>query len=234
MMFEAKDDEAEKPSLAKAWAYFEHVSLDRYLVNEKEEAERPQPRGWFARKYRRFFAGNRILRRAAPGQTDVKTRLFDPFNTPHSQLGNFGIAVGLYFSTVRIVGIICFIAGAINAYSMWYFSSDEYAPEEFRADLPFLLQGSAVCDYTSWVACPDCNCTDDPNDEKEGRCTVFNDTSTGQELTFALKNNCDATVWQVAATNYVSVIFILVSVVALGVYLQVEEIVFDEDQQTVC
>jgi hypothetical protein len=83
------DDTEEKPSLARGWAYFEHVALDRYIVTEEEELELKAPKGFFGRVYQRFFAGERELRRAAPGTKDVKTRLFDPFNTPHSQVRDF-------------------------------------------------------------------------------------------------------------------------------------------------
>jgi hypothetical protein len=121
---------------------------------------------------------------------------------------------------------------------MWYFASNNYMSEEARKDIPFLLQGSAVCTDTTWVYCPECNCTDDSTAFESrkrwetDRCTIVNDTDTGEEMTFALKNNCDAAVWQVAALNYTSIMFIMISIFLLGNYLARAEVEFDEDQQT--
>ena len=81
------DHDDDKPSLARAWAYFEHVALDRYIVGEEErQREQEISKSGLKRFYKRIFAGERELKRAPPGTRGVKTRLFDPFNTPHSQV----------------------------------------------------------------------------------------------------------------------------------------------------
>ena len=69
------------PSLEKAWAYFEHVALYRYIVPPKDKKMNV-----FARVYR-VLSGNTKLERAEPGENHDQTRLYHPIMTPHSQLG---------------------------------------------------------------------------------------------------------------------------------------------------
>lgn len=73
----------EKPSLAKAWAYFEHSTLQRYVVNPMED---DGPRNFFQRLYDGYINTNRVLTRAEPGTTSHMTRLYDPISTPHKQV----------------------------------------------------------------------------------------------------------------------------------------------------
>jgi hypothetical protein len=174
------------------------------------------------------------LEKAEPGDHDNITRLYSPIFTPHAQLGDFGLGIGLYFATLRAIAFITLVAGLISIYNMNYFASEEYMPKEFRDQIEsFLVQGSAICTDTSWVPCPTCNCSvGDAADEfgvlPADRCAV---DSTGN-LTFALRNNCDGTPWQLAAVNYATVIWMLISTVLLGIYLQRQEVAFDEDEQT--
>lgn len=51
-------------------------------------------------------------------------------------------------------------------------------------------------------------------------------------LTFALRNNCDGTPWQLAAVNYSTVMWLMLATFLLGFYLRRQEIAFDEDEQT--
>ena len=74
----------EKPSLAKAWAYFEHSTLQRYVVNPMDETD--GHRNFFQRLYDGYINTNRVLTRAEPGTTSHKTRLYDPISTPHKQV----------------------------------------------------------------------------------------------------------------------------------------------------
>ena len=68
------------PSLEKAWAYFEHVALYRYIVRPEEE------RNIFSRVHG-VLSGTAKLERAEPGENHDQTRLYHPIMTPHSQLG---------------------------------------------------------------------------------------------------------------------------------------------------
>ena len=76
----------EKPSLAKAWAYFEHSTLQRHVIDAGNEDE---PRGLIRRLYSGYIKADRVLPRAEPGTTSRKTRLYDPISTPHKQV-SFG------------------------------------------------------------------------------------------------------------------------------------------------
>jgi hypothetical protein len=80
----------EKPDLSRAWAYFEHVALDRYIVTEDDIGP---PKGIFDYIGRLFSSEEQQLKRADPGAHDTKTRLYDPILTPHSQVCQSGHAI---------------------------------------------------------------------------------------------------------------------------------------------
>jgi hypothetical protein len=164
------------------------------------------------------------------------------------QLGDFGLGLGLYFSTLRAITIITLILGLISVYNINYFASDDYLPFEYRHNLTLLTRGSAICTMTSWVPCPTCNCTE-PGEEtrQSGRTTLppnrcgtaidpaydpDSDSESMKNLTFALQNDCDATPWQLGAVNYATVILLLIATGFLGEYLRRQEVKFDEDEQT--
>jgi hypothetical protein len=77
---------------------FEHVTLPRHLVEPKA----PVKKNIVVRCVRKLFCkGGKELRRAEPGEREHPTKLYEPVFTPHKQLGDFGLGVGLYFSTLR-------------------------------------------------------------------------------------------------------------------------------------
>lgn len=76
---------------------------------------------------------------------------------------DFGLGIGLYFSTLRAITVITFLAGLVSIYNIMYFASDEYQPEEFTRNISTFERGSAICTNTAWVPCTDCKCVgDDP------------------------------------------------------------------------
>ena len=73
-----------KPSLEKAWTHFEHVSLYRYIVEEKPIQKK---KSWLMRAIRKFQKGDKKLEKAEPGENkDFKTKLYDPIFTPHAHV----------------------------------------------------------------------------------------------------------------------------------------------------
>ncbi len=138
------------PSLEKAWAYFEHVSLDRYILEDKPRIKKNICR----RIIRKFQKADKRLEKAEPGESDVKTALYSPIFTPHTQLGDFGLGIGLYFSTLRAIAIVTFVLGLVSVYNIHYFASDEYMPASFR-DLISNTRtvGSAICTNTREYDC---------------------------------------------------------------------------------
>jgi hypothetical protein len=73
----------EKPSLAKAWAYFEHVALDRHIVQPKTTTPTKNP---CVRIIHKFQKGDKKLEKAEPGHNSTKTSLYSPIFTPHTQV----------------------------------------------------------------------------------------------------------------------------------------------------
>jgi hypothetical protein len=87
---------SQKPSLEKAWAYFEHVALYRYIEEEKQKTKKHI----VTRIIRKFQKGDKKLEKAEPGEKDDKTLLYDPIFTPHAQvrwLRNEGVLQSMHF-----------------------------------------------------------------------------------------------------------------------------------------
>lgn len=135
------------PSLARAWAYFEHVTLPRYVVEVKPTAPK---KNLCVRMIRKCFCkASKKLDRAEPGENLIPTKLYSPIFTPLSQMGDFGLGIGLYFSTLRGLTIMTLLAGLINIPNFLYFSGDTYSLGQPDV-LPF-LKGSAICTNQIWV-----------------------------------------------------------------------------------
>eukprot|EP00804_Cyclotella_cryptica_P013285 CCRYP_018642-RA/>CCRYP_018642-RA protein AED:0.04 eAED:0.04 QI:382/1/1/1/1/1/4/1250/711 len=223
------------PNLEKSWAYFEHVTLYRYLLSPDETIDKGSKMSVLVEAFRKMFMkSNAKLERAEPGENDDPTRLYSPIFTPHSQLGDFGLGIGLYFSTLRAITLITFAAGLLSVYNIVYFASSEYQPPEFVHDISMLERGSAICTHTRWVPCVDCNCSDALQDPKFGtfpadRCAK---DANYPELTFVLHNECDGTPWQLAACSFAAMVLIVVSMFSLSDYLKRQEVQFDVDEQT--
>jgi hypothetical protein len=133
-----------KPSLEKAWAYFEHVALYRYLVPPGDQDKKKK--NIVVRMVRKFMKADKKLEKAEPGENGQPTRLYDPIFTPHKQLGDFGLGIGLYFSTLRAITFLTLVAGLISIYNILYFSSEDYLPLEYQESIS-TLQVSQV-DFT--------------------------------------------------------------------------------------
>jgi hypothetical protein len=99
----------ERPEIAKAWAYYEHVALARYVVPEEYRdgtlrREKLRTRSLPYRIFRQLCCkGRKKYTRAEPGEPHIPTVLYPPWLTPHAQLGDWGLGIGLYFSTLRAI-----------------------------------------------------------------------------------------------------------------------------------
>ena len=198
--------------IATAWSYFEHVTLPRYLCDEEA----------------RLIRG---MSKATPG-TLRETRLYPALCTPQEELGDFGIGIGLYFTTVRALAVIIFIAGIMNIPLMVYYGSETYNPVRHPGDR--LLSASAVCLNTYWVPCIDC--TELEWEESGDRWAKLvldeNDSSLNYPNYFVFKNACPPPGIDVALSSFASVLFILLAMVALDRYLNIAEVRYDENEQT--
>ncbi|CAJ1969146.1 unnamed protein product [Cylindrotheca closterium] len=205
------------PSLEKAWAYFEHFSLNRYISDDS--------------------AGIQNGKKSEPGHNQLNTKLYHPITTPHKDLGDFGLGVGLYFSILRYVSILTLICGLISIGNIRFFDSDYYLPESYRSHLPISLRGSATCTKTSWVPCTNCECVPEgirlTAEELRNspylpaaRCKVENN------VTHALRNECGEIPLRVGLTHLTTVVVFLVALFSLGKFIVHETNYFDEDEQT--
>ena len=98
------------------------------------------------------------LQKASPGEIIYPTRLYSAFFTPLSQMGDFGVGIGLYFTTLLGMVFITLVAGLINIPNILYFAGNEYSNGQLGVN--WALKGSAVCTETVWVPCPSCEMID--------------------------------------------------------------------------
>mmetsp|Transcript_17898 Transcript_17898/g.25239 ORF Transcript_17898/g.25239 Transcript_17898/m.25239 type:complete len:1117 (+) Transcript_17898:610-3960(+) len=211
----------DKPSLEKAWAYFEHVTLPRYHYEEKKDKN--VRKSVYKRFINKWKKGNKQFQMAEPGENQIPTRLYSWFWTPLKQMGDFGLGVGLYFSTLRALTVITIIAGIINIPNALYFAGQDYSDGQEGVH-PF-QKGSAICTRTEWVPCEDCTI-----DKFAGHriATLVNDTS----LTYALRNDCEGTTMLQGFINFSSLMFVVVGIYIMNHYQKLMAIKFDEDEQT--
>mmetsp|Transcript_1459 Transcript_1459/g.2883 ORF Transcript_1459/g.2883 Transcript_1459/m.2883 type:complete len:1129 (+) Transcript_1459:720-4106(+) len=227
------------PSLEKAWAYFEHVTLTRYIIHERNQNPAEMTM-WERYKYA-YTHSDELFERAQPGEKRLPTRMYDWISTPHIQLGDFGLGFGLYFSTVRAIRNILLIAGFISAFNIYFFASSAYDSSD-NVDLDYLLRGSAVCTQTDWVPCWDCDCSIDTVNGTEQawhrteRC-YNHQFANGDEWAFVVKNECldddHKQLYVLGLINYATLVFLVISVYfLLDFHLDRETVTFDEDEQT--
>jgi len=203
---------------------FEHVALSRYLVEPKKDKRK---KNCCVRMIRRVFCkGDQKLQKAEPGEREIPTKLYHPLWTPHKQLGDFGLGIGLYFSTLRAITLMTVLAGILNAPNLAYFSSDEYS--NGQPGVPALLKGSAICTETVWVPCPATSCNSSVFELDRLATLVRN----GLNETFALRNECVGATFQQGMINFGTLWLIFAGVYCLNRYLKKAQIAFDEDEQT--
>ena len=142
----------------------------------------------------------------------------------------------MYFSTLRAITIITLIAGLISIPNIQYFASNEYQPSEYSNGFSTLVQGSAICNYTSWVPCPTCNCTNLNEWQDPTRCGIVVEFSDGGDssniMTFTKRNECIGPTTKIGMINFVTMLLTLLSTIGLAEFLRRSEITFDEDEQT--
>ena len=213
----------EYPVLAKAWAYFEHSTLPRYIVEDEDEEDEYDDKGRRKKK-----SAAQELTRAEPGEDDDPTRLYSPLNTHISQMGDFGLGMGLYFWTLRGLSFLCLLAGIVSIPNILFYSSNSYSKSQ--AGVPYLLKGSAICTDVTFVPCVNCTASQFVK-ERFGVADAVN-PFTNTSLTFALRNNCNGATLQVGMVN-LGVLFLIIAAVQLMAHLQAkQEVEFDEDEQT--
>ena len=198
-----RKDVSNAPSLAKAWAYFEHVTLPRHFTGENS-------------------AGT-VMRRAEPGEKEDETELYQPLTTRQHNLIEFGIGIDLYFSTVRMFCAMFLLAGLVSTSNIYYFYSDEYSGE--GGSRRWALEGSAVCTDRSWARCANCK-----EEQFRGESGSRFAKAPG-DIVLVERNNCDIEL-EHGMVDWAVWFFFLLFIFAMSKYLRAREIRFDEDKLT--
>ncbi len=119
-----------KPSLAIAWEYFEHIVLPRcYVTTEQDGGDGGDGNGDGKKKKKP------VLVRAEPGELEKPTKLYSVLGTTNEDMSDFGIGVGLYFSTIKFLCVISLVAGLINIPNILFFTSSEYQGTTSSTDI---------------------------------------------------------------------------------------------------
>lgn len=148
-------------------------------------------------------------------------------------LNEWGLGVGLYFSTLRVVAGILLFVGLINVAGIWYYASPTYSGEGGQNDLMFSLIGSAVCTLGEWVVCEDCSPSNWNTIEEQNRYGVYTDAD-GNEVSLVLRNKClGAEIpYPGIVGNWVSLIVLIIAFGLLACFQRAREVRFDEDKLT--
>ncbi len=254
-------------NLEEGWCYFEHVTLPRYVLRSNSNTTTTATsivvsENTCCHKLHKYICGSShhtTLDRAEPGDTTQTTRLYPVWHTPLSQMGDFGIGIGLYFTTLKVLGVLCLLAGIITLPNILYYSSTNYSTLGQSSSLvPNLLTlGSAICTDTPWVICQDCTpqqflpkgnqAVDDTYDSTTSTVTPdirfastcllsSTTTTTTTESTdctiFIKKNNCLGAQKQQGLINLSAFLFVFVAMFFFNFYVRRKAIEFDEDEQT--
>mmetsp|Transcript_27370 Transcript_27370/g.65782 ORF Transcript_27370/g.65782 Transcript_27370/m.65782 type:complete len:1071 (-) Transcript_27370:1369-4581(-) len=172
-----------------------------------------------------------VMDLAEPGEDQYPTKLYSPLRTPMNQMGDFGLGVGLYFTALRAITILAFVAGLINIPNMMYFAGDEYSAGQEGVNIMFTLRGSAVCTQEGFVPCPSC-VLDDFADVPHRIATAASAYSE-EDLIFVMKNYCDgAKFWPLGLVNFATLLFVICGLMRINRHLKEQEVKFDEDEQT--
>lgn len=194
------------PSLSKAYAYYEHITLPRRFVGEQ--------------------TADHIQRRAEPGESMQPTELYNPFTTPSTSFIEWGIGIDLYFSTLKYMAGILFVCGLVHLPNIMFYRSTEYSPNG-KEKVPWSLRGSAVCTTSEWVVCPTCTVDQWDTEELRDRFAV-----TQGNITLVKHNVCPGGEVSEGVVNLVVLIFLVGVIWLMSLYLDAREVRFDEDKVT--
>ena len=170
------------------------------------------------------------LSKAEPGESKYPTRLYCSLCTSLSQLGDMGIGIGLYFSSLRAVAFITLVAGLISIPNILYFASDDYS--KGQPGVRLLLRGSAICTEQTWVPCPTCAVSNFVDRSRIGGAVTSDPNGGLRTLAFARKNTCDGATFFVGIVNMAGLGWVLLAMASLWLYQRRQQIKFDERIQT--
>ena len=202
----------EEVTLSKGWAFFEHFTLPRHIIDDTKQSS---------------------YIRARAGETSENTELYSFFFTPNSAFADWGIGVSMYFSTLVTMCVIFILVGCLNIVNILYYSSVEYSPTKelgSKWELLDLLRFSAVCMDREWVVCNGCA------EEKQYWNNLFADNyygtatdSNGEEVVLISRTTCDMATFDQGMYNLGTLLLLIVCITAYMWYLSKLEVRYDED-----
>ena len=176
------------PDLKQGWKFFEHITLPRRAANLSSKPL------------------DRSTERVEPGE-EGDTELFSFFSTPSDAFNSWGIAISLYFSTLRTMALALFIAGLISVQNI--------------VD----MNGSAICKEKIWATCGKEGC--DPENELDVEVLEDSDGNL-----FAKRYDCDVATSANIGCNFSSIMFLVLATILFGWYQTRKAVVMDEDKLT--
>eukprot|EP00587_Corethron_hystrix_P000893 CAMPEP_0113301106 /NCGR_PEP_ID=MMETSP0010_2-20120614/2474_1 /TAXON_ID=216773 ORGANISM="Corethron hystrix, Strain 308" /NCGR_SAMPLE_ID=MMETSP0010_2 /ASSEMBLY_ACC=CAM_ASM_000155 /LENGTH=1064 /DNA_ID=CAMNT_0000154675 /DNA_START=1736 /DNA_END=4930 /DNA_ORIENTATION=+ /assembly_acc=CAM_ASM_000155 len=235
------EDEIEQPqvvkvnpiSLEKAWEYFEHVTLPRYLLKptdprylikcnntQVESGEySPQSSSYPKISYNKFKAlYSKNMDRVEPGESDHPTALYPAIFTPFSQLGDFGLGIGLYFYNLRAMAILIFLVGLVSYPTAIFYQSDAYqttngiSMRNNNENSIWLTWGSAICFHKKWVPCPNCTINNFETESEYRFATAYDGTT----APFALKNMCTPPTFSIFIWNFLAIVIVTIGIIFIS------------------
>ena len=195
------------PSLSKAYAYYEHITLPRHFSEGRVE---------------------HVLRRAEPGENAEDTELYNPFTTPTSSFIEWGIGVDLYFSSLRALACLLFFAGLMNIPSIMHYASNDYSQNGQSSLESMTLKGTAVCTTFDWVVCDPETCTAELFNDDDNERRRYGVAGDGTVL--IQRNLCDGVTYRTVLTSLFTLFFITIVMILLSLYWAAREVRFDEDK----
>ena len=170
-----------------------------------------------------------ILRRAALGDSSIKSELYSYIMTPSRSLIEWGLGVDQYFISLRIMSLVLFVAGLIHLPLLIFYRSNEYCDED-KDGISISLKGSAVCTATEWVACSDCLTRKWLSIEEQRRSAVALNPITGQNVTLIERYNCNGGALTQGSLNLACFFCLVLAMYLINLYLSAREVRVDEDK----
>mmetsp|Transcript_23023 Transcript_23023/g.32432 ORF Transcript_23023/g.32432 Transcript_23023/m.32432 type:complete len:948 (+) Transcript_23023:108-2951(+) len=198
------------PSLKKAWAHFEHVTLGRRKIEDGHGSRRKN------------------FQKANPGAEGEKTALYPVITTPQYAFREWGIGVALYFQNIRSTFMILLVAGLISIPNIVFFRSSRYGGDSHdQSAIPLFIRGSALCVAQTKATCESGYCNTDLMDEKG----YYNYESVNGNVE-VYRSSCEGTTWLTGMVNLASLLFAIIATTAWFIYEQYSITKEDEGIQT--
>ena len=137
--------------------------------------------------------------------------------------------MGMYFSSLSTLFIIFILAGCLNIYNMYYYSSPEYDTQQGGWSLNNMLHFSVVCTDREWVVCAE-GCKD-PSAIGYWDSMFTNEYyGTASDGTILInKTTCNPAQFKQGMINYGTLMLLILCMGLYAWYLSKREVRFDED-----